>query len=82
MGKSDAGENMIVAGLDQDWAEKVAGYNQLTSVERGQLALWLTEHSENIGDAPEWVRAWVISLASTAFLETGMRWAMRYGEEG
>lgn len=70
-------ELAIISGLDQDWAESVAAYNDLSPQERSELAEWIVGHRGDIRNAPNIVLQRVAVMASVAFLETGLRWSQR-----
>lgn len=77
---SDRTENMIVAGLDQDWAALVEFYDSIDPLERGEIAEWLTDKRGPIHDAPDYVLDRIKAFASVAMLETGLRWSQRDSE--
>lgn len=73
--RTDRVENMIVAGLDQDYAAAVEHYEALGVEDRTELAEWLKGDAAALRDAPEWVLGEIQFLACTGFLEVGLRWA-------
>ena len=72
---SDRAENMIISALDQSWAACVGEYRDWTPEERGELAEWIIGHKGDISSASTAVLKRIQMLASTAFMETGLRWA-------
>lgn len=79
---SDVGKNMIVAGLDQDYAALVDHFATLAPGDRHELANWLTGKHGDITRAPHWVLTAMQSLASTAFMEVALRWRAAEEESG
>lgn len=73
--ESQIAENMMVAGLDQDWSEAVRVWDTLTPLERGELALWMTGRKGDIREAPELILEQITGFASIAVLEAGLRWS-------
>lgn len=80
MAKVDQAENMIVAGLDQDWASCVECYENMTPNERGELALWLIGRNGDIREAPALILKQIVGYASAGFLETGLRWSKKHSD--
>jgi len=79
--KSGRPENMIIAGLDQDYAEAVRVYEGLTPRQRGDLADWIVGNRGNVRRAPQVILEQMRALASIGFLEVGHRWANQREEK-
>lgn len=77
--KTGQGENMVLAGIDQDQAAADETYEHLSPHERGEIVLWLTGKKGDLCDAPEWVLKVVALFASLTFMQVGLRWGQRHG---
>jgi hypothetical protein len=74
-------EQMILAGLDQEWEGAVEIYASLSHDERTELVEWLIGKHGEIDQAPTIILEQIQALACVAFVETGFRWRQRIAED-
>lgn len=74
-------KQMVIAGLDQQYAESIEMYDRFEPQERALICDWLCGKHGPLSYAPPWVLDAVVVLAQAGFLETANRWALRREED-